>query len=727
MWRLMMRQRNVFFILMLLSLIMVWQRTNAQSSVQEADAKARISQLLRQLEAQPNQDSLYLDLGESYLAIEDWSGADEAFKTFLKSHSDSPRALVGRGRAYHGKGESAFIPIEAIKKLFKIDNYSKAAREYNRVLSADPNYIEAHYRIALTYLAMGGDDNYERAVLSSSAVLQQDSLYLDADYVLGLAYLHLKDYPKAETIFLTTIGKQRSVAKSMIRLSEIYTDTDQPTKAIVYFMDGVVQLRDVEVLDLLYSEYEVLLTPQERAEYRNTPLELKGTFFKKIWKSKDPTPTTERNERYEEHVRRVRYALNHYSDNIPPYYDDRGKIYVKYGEPDDRYLSPSPEGQIKPNESWTYERSIRPGLTFDFVKKGYSYRQVLSLSEAAPSGYSPRAANALGHTLYYDRSSLSESYQHLASSMDMNNSMIDFQAERSEAQISTPAEVFSFKLDGDPLTVYYTMARFQGQAAETRAEFYFAIPLQQLRFVPNGTEGIRSTLAYTMMIQDSVFNTVDTKTRRIPLLATSQDNLDGQLFLHQENFDLAPGHYRFVLRMENAEGSARCLYTNPVEVQPYSVNQLALSDIQLANQITHAESGQGRFVKHDLQVVPHPYWTVDTRYPVYLYFEGYNLTLNPVGQSQYTLTYKLKISKVDRGFVSRTLGSVGRLFSGGAKGATGSSFDRQGNSRDVVEYLAIDLGKMKSGQGDLTIQLTDKQTGKTVSQTVALQLVNPAQ
>ena len=53
------------------------------------------------------------------------------------------------------------------------------------------------------------------------------------------------------------------------------------------------------------------------------------------WRSQDPLPASEVNERMVEHVRRVQYALDHYGcSSCQEGYDERGEIYVRYGEPE---------------------------------------------------------------------------------------------------------------------------------------------------------------------------------------------------------------------------------------------------------------------------------------------------------------------------------------------------------------------------------------------------------
>jgi len=55
-----------------------------------------------------------------------------------------------------------------------------------------------------------------------------------------------------------------------------------------------------------------------------------------FWKSMDPTPDTYHNERLLEHWERIAYARENFVlKELPPYgTDERGPVYVKYGEPD---------------------------------------------------------------------------------------------------------------------------------------------------------------------------------------------------------------------------------------------------------------------------------------------------------------------------------------------------------------------------------------------------------
>ncbi len=83
-----------------------------------------------------------------------------------------------------------------------------------------------------------------------------------------------------------------------------------------------------------------LLDEKEAKQWQND-LRTKNTdLFTRIklfWIEKDPTPSTKRNERLIEHWERIAIARHNFNQVQNTVYgtDDRGLIYVKYGEPDD--------------------------------------------------------------------------------------------------------------------------------------------------------------------------------------------------------------------------------------------------------------------------------------------------------------------------------------------------------------------------------------------------------
>jgi GWxTD domain-containing protein len=87
-------------------------------------------------------------------------------------------------------------------------------------------------------------------------------------------------------------------------------------------------------------------------------------IWEEFWREKDPTPTTPRNEFYEEHLRRFTYANEHFAVSMyEGWRSDRGRVYILYGEPDEIDSRPFEMGR-NPTEVWYY---FRQGKRFVFV------------------------------------------------------------------------------------------------------------------------------------------------------------------------------------------------------------------------------------------------------------------------------------------------------------------------------------------------------------------------
>lgn len=84
-----------------------------------------------------------------------------------------------------------------------------------------------------------------------------------------------------------------------------------------------------------------------------------------FWKKRDPSPATELNESKVEFLRRLNYANAEFGAGLPGWRTDRGRIYIRYGEPEQIERYPYRlEGP--PMEIWHYERL---GRTFVFLDR----------------------------------------------------------------------------------------------------------------------------------------------------------------------------------------------------------------------------------------------------------------------------------------------------------------------------------------------------------------------
>ncbi len=136
---------------------------------------------------------------------------------------------------------------------------------------------------------------------------------------------------------------------------------------------------------------EIVETAEPRWDERAVLTPTAGEELGRWWRSQDPMPASEANERLHEHLQRVRYAESHFaSENTITGFDERGDVWVRYGAPSRRSVIrfDAPEFidevyrsgvAISPtdfpeNEFWRYSHVHRDAY-FLFVRDGGAYRQ----------------------------------------------------------------------------------------------------------------------------------------------------------------------------------------------------------------------------------------------------------------------------------------------------------------------------------------------------------------
>jgi len=113
-------------------------------------------------------------------------------------------------------------------------------------------------------------------------------------------------------------------------------------------------------LDTLYLPLVYLMTSDEQGAYTGLTLEGKRRWLRLFWNKRDPTPGTPRNERQEDFYSRIADASRRFREGgaaeIPGWRTDRGRIFIKYGPPDE-VLSRPQAGGSRPFEVWKYSRT----------------------------------------------------------------------------------------------------------------------------------------------------------------------------------------------------------------------------------------------------------------------------------------------------------------------------------------------------------------------------------
>ena len=679
---------------------------------------------LKQLKSDPKNPELLNRIAYFFLLQDQTDSADVWLHRSQKLDPSRAETYYLIGRSYYQKGKFGIVPVEKLLALLKQDFQSKAIRNLRKAISLKPDYPEAYYYLGRAHVKKGGKDHFREAVEVFKKLLKLHPDYRDTQYRLAIAYHDLQQYDKALSILNAYYRAHPDDGRPLIEMSRIYLETNRPREASHYFMQGVSILRDPDTLDELFLEIRDIATEEEKQEYKRLPLEKKGQFFKRFWKRRDPTPLTEENERFTEHFRRVKFARQMFHSIIPPYYDDRGRIYVKYGQPDARYVSSMSSMKVRDNESWSYEKSIRRGLVFDFVESGGGFRLVQDLTQAAISGVGYGERLAMAARLYEERAtSLGGSYNRFSLGFKEND-LIDFTNMKVAAEAEAPVEVFRYDYHADPLPFQVRMAQFRGENGKTRVELYHSVIAHDLEFTPYLGGRYLTSVVTTVAVFDTLYDEIDRKSSRVNLIARSKEQIQQISNLDQTNLELEPSVYHVVIQKENPEGNKLGIRKYLVRVRPFPPDSLELSDLELAYQVSEG-TRKDQFYKDGLRILPYTFRQHARNVPVTIYYEIYNLQLGDDGRSSYRISYEVTSLLRRENAFKKLLHAIGGIFGMGKAGTVASSYTRSGNSRTEKEYLSLDIHKMPPGIIQLAVTVEDLLSGQKATSRTQLEIVNP--
>ena len=136
---------------------------------------------------------------------------------------------------------------------------------------------------------------------------------------------------------------------------------------------------------------------------RGMSVAAKRRFLTEFWTGRDPTPGTARNERREGFYEAIAFADRTYKEGgrktVPGWRSDRGRIYAKYGAPDD-VLRRQQEGQAPPYQVWRYMSG--KGAYYIFVdRSGFGAYQLVYTNDVTESSL-PNWGDLLGRRAVAD-------------------------------------------------------------------------------------------------------------------------------------------------------------------------------------------------------------------------------------------------------------------------------------------------------------------------------------
>jgi len=597
--------------------------------------------------------------------------------------------------------------------------FSHSERYFREVLKVDPLNIEAHSKLIDYYLE--NDKPQKLSELEKGLVEYQSQNPEDkqAQMLLGMIYLGEKKIEKAEEILEPLMADNPEDPRLYYYLAMTYFENGENAKFTNYYLKSLEKIKDPDQLGKEVVNMELLISGDEKKELNKLHPEEQGNFLSLFWRRNDPNPMTPENERLVEHVRRIEYARKNFPSGRKTGFDDRGRVYIKFGEPDDKYIDDGGFGSVKQNESWAYY-TVHPRLHFDFVDIGGFYREVRDLREAMTS---TSGGDRAIQSMYQERAHLGGIYGIIGfntGNADIATMLEDNIIDKYDAEASAPQ--FQLDVKFKPLQCALNFARFRGEDGKARLETYFGTYLNQFEAKSIVNDQVRFTFVNTLAVFDSTFERIIHRPLFDDRLYPSEEAYKKAVTLSQDVEYLDPWSYHIAFEMRELTNNKGNIYKKDMIIPDYYTNDLTASDIQFSPRIAPA-APEDKYVKKGLNVVPYPYHIINKNRLIFIYMEIYNLMVGPDDRTRYKVSYKISQKDPKGSFIESTAQALGSIFMGDDQKSIETAYEQEGQDKNPVEYMAFDFSALPAGESRITITIEDLIVKRSVQVSSEFRLV----
>lgn len=323
-------------------------------------------------------------------------------------------------------------------------------------------------------------------------------------------------------------------------------------------------------------------------------------FLRTFWRLRDAAELRSDGERLREHYRRVYLARRSFPGTLPaqgrdpairvalrePAVDDRGAIFIRHGEPDDR-VRMSALG-VEPNESWRYTTGDGEQV-LHFVARNdpevfrlvESLFDVSDVADLPPASRSPVALQGR-EALLRSRTSLSPFYQQAGQggeSVERDFRLAERALSRASLVSATTSDSYRHRFSRS-LAAQLDVVVLETDSARTMLHVAYAVPFDSLNAAWLAP-GLEYPLRLRLRIFEPTGNTlvsVDSTVRPVTLTDGETRWVSGMIAV-----PVPPGRIRMRMWLADGEAGGSAPPVRSLEVAPAPPDAIGLSDLVLGN------------------------------------------------------------------------------------------------------------------------------------------------
>jgi len=667
-----------------------------------------------------------------------------------------PYPWYGLGLAELAQGEHSAMAIENLRQQLGIDYLSKAARAFAQATQVDPSFAFATIDLANAALAQRIRPRLQVALeavrlASASAAGRVPAVQL----ARGRVEREVGETDSALAAFRAHLAAGGDSGVGLFELARTLFLANRSAAAESSYYAGARTAQSVAAVAMYRGDFHYLADSTELAGFDAEPdPAARAAWLARFWGRRDVAEARDAGERLAEHNRRwlhaqrtFRLVSRHRHYDITEVFrsgqaefDDRGVIYLRHGEPDQRATFPSDMTRVQPNQSWRYRRTDGD-VVFHFVARddAADYKLVESLVDALGFRAAVLAAGAPdpGVTeLYASREHFGGTYARLARGGSFSGPALADERSAGRRAIATGTTTDTYR-QRFPISLAAVVTDFVagagtgGGSAGQALHVVFAVPAERLAPEPGGN-GVLYPLHFRLLVsdlRDSLVTRLDTLrvfTARQALRSPSY--LTGRL-----SVALPPGRYRYRLLVSTADQLAgHLVLRDSLDVPSLDGRAFIASDIVvgragagLAWLPLVRQNSLHAAPRDSLAVALRDSLTVrDTvllnpldRYPsgsvAELYYELYGMAPGA--------TYHTEV-RLEREGGRSVFGRVAGLF-GGRRPPVQLEFDAPATGPVTRVHRGVSLRGVSPGTYLLTVTLSDPATDRSIRRQHRLQVV----
>ncbi|HET7039079.1 MAG TPA: GWxTD domain-containing protein [Gemmatimonadales bacterium] len=705
------------------------------AAAQSADERARLESLRAALAAEADSTALlareragmdrarqdrdnaflHLELGFMAYRLGEVTGGrrhyDDAageFEWATELEPDWPYAWYGLGISELALGEHGVIAVENLRQALGRDFLSKAAAAFARAAEADPAFVSAVIDLAETARRQRIHPRLQVAQRALRAAAATPGAPPALHLARGRVERDLGEGDSALAAFQAFLAGGGDVGLGRLEQARTLFFLRRPDSARAAYYEGASAGISDSARAAYRQDLTWIATPEELAGFDAAPADGLREWLGAFWVSRDAAEGRAAGERVAEHYRRLVYAFRqfrlvsrHRQYTMEPYrsaqeqLDDRGVIYVRHGEPDDRAAFVAPD--VDPNESWLYLRT-EGNRVFHFVARGdvADYKLVESLADVLgfEQSIAWQAAGRLPATaaaLYESRGHLDPMYRRIAGSTVSQGTALSSErrANRETIRIGTTTDshVLRFRHDLGSRMQAYAVGGRRGGASLL---LVFAVPGNRL--APQQVEaGMMYPLQLRLAHREAGEPPAFLDTTR--LFLTSQPLAAGQHLTGYLEVPVEPGtHALRAVLMDPDGGGGDVVDIDSVVVPAFDAEGLTISDLVLGDE------GAGLSWPVAGDTVPlSPLGTYAPGSSLELYYEIHGVDPGT--------RYRARVEVRGRQSGS-VFARIGRLFGGGGP-RVAFTFDGVTTARPTRGRQTVNLAPLDPGDYTLTLTVED--------------------